>query len=163
MLPARFPIRGGRGATLWLRQIAKRRRGMPFGIVHGIGVCDLAVRPDHDSDAGRFFLIGTFGSAVGNGDGFIDVAKQFAWKTYFLAPFLQVFRRAEGDPQNDGVFIGKFLGSSTEPIGLLSSIIAERAWIEPQHDVFASVIRQAHILPVLIGQRESRRHASDFR
>lgn len=136
---------------------------MPFGIVHGIGVYDLAIRPDHDPDTGGFFLIGVFRGTISNGDGFIDVTQKFAWKTDFLAPFLQIFRRAEGDPQNDGVFIGKFLGSSTEPVGLLCSIIAERAWIEPQHDVFAGVIRQAHILPVLIGQRESRRHASDFR
>ena len=146
-----------------LRQIAKRRRSMPFGIVHGIGIRNLTVGTDHDPDTGRFFLISVFCGTISDGDRLIDVAQKFAWKAYFLAPFLQIFRRAEGDPQNDGVFIGKILGSSTEPIGLLCSIIAERAWIEPQHDVFASVIRQAHVLPVLIGQCESRWHASDFR
>lgn len=146
-----------------LRQIAKRRCSMPFSIVHSVGINNLAIRTDHDPNTRRFFLIGAFSGAVSNSDRFIDVAQKFAWQAYFLAPFLQIFRRAEGDPQNDGVFIGKILGSSTEPVGLLCSIIAERAWIEPQHDVFASVIRQAHVLPVLIGQCESRWHASDFR
>ena len=124
-----------------LRQITKRRRGVPFGIIHRIGVRNLTVWADHDPDPGRFFLIGIFSGAISYGYGLIGVTQKFAWKSNFLTPFLQVFRRAESDPQNDGLFIGKFMGSSTEPIGLLCSIIAERAWIEPQHNVFASVIR----------------------
>ena len=86
-----------------------------------------------------------------------------AFETDFGTPTSKFVRRRKRNPYKYGIGIGKLAGSSTEPIGLLCSIIAERAWIEPQHNVFAGVIRQAHILPVLIGQRESRRHASDFR
>ena len=134
-----------------LRQIAKRRCSMPFSIVHSVGINNLAIRTDHDPNTGRFFLIGAFSGAVSNSDRFIDVAQKFAWQADFVPPFLQIFRRAEGDPQNDGVFIGKILGSSTEPVRLLASIIAECTWIEPQHNVLSRVIRQTYIHPILIG------------
>ena len=136
---------------------------MPFGVVNGISVDYLAVRPDHDAHSGGAFLIRAFRGAVGHGDRFIDVTQKITRQAYFVPPFLQIFGRAERNAENDRIFVCKILGSSTEPVGLLRSIIAERAWIEPQHDLFASVIRQAHILPVLIGQCESRWHASDFR
>ena len=139
--PRPSQIRNRTGAMRSLRKIAKSRRGVPFGIIHEIGVRNLTVWPDHDPDPGWLFLIGVFSGAISDSDEFIGIAQKFAWKANFLAPFLQIFRRAESDPQNDGLFIGKFMGSSTEPIGLLCSIIAERAWIEPQHDVFASMIR----------------------
>jgi hypothetical protein len=55
------------------------------------------------------------------------------------------------------------LGSITEPGDLLCSIVAERAWIEPQHNMLPGVVRQADTLPILVRQSKSRRHASDFR
>jgi len=71
-----------------LRQIAKRRRGMPCGIVHGIGIHNLTVGTNHNPDTGRFFLIGVLCSAISDGDRLINVAQKFAWKTHFFAPFL---------------------------------------------------------------------------
>jgi hypothetical protein len=53
----------------------------------------------------------------------------------------QVVRRAEGDSQYDGVLVSIVLGSITEPVGLLSSIVAKGAGIEPEQDVLARVIR----------------------
>jgi hypothetical protein len=55
------------------------------------------------------------------------------------------------------------LGSITEPIGLLGSIIPEGAGIKPDQDVFARVIREANVLPILIGKGKGRRDAADFR
>jgi len=62
-----------------LRQIAKRRRSMPFGIVHGIGIRNFTVGTDHNPDTRRFFLIGIFCGTISDGDRFIDVAQKFAW------------------------------------------------------------------------------------
>lgn len=136
---------------------------MPFRIINCISIDDFAIRPDHHSHAGGFFLVGIFRRAIRYCDRLIDIAEKFAGQPHFFAPFLQIIRRTECDSQYDSILIGKFLGSSTEPIGLLRSIISERAWIEPQHDVFAGMIRQAYLLPVLVGQREAWRHTSDFR
>ena len=136
---------------------------MALGVINRVGVDDFPVGANHDTHAGRPFLVGGLRRAIGHRDGFIGIAKQIARQPDFVAPFLQIFRRTEGNPQNDGIFIGKVLGSITEPGDLLCSIVAERAWIEPQHDMLPGVVRQADILPVLVGQSNSRRHAPDFR
>ena len=136
---------------------------MPFGVVNSISVYYRAVRPDHDAHSGGAFLIRAFRGAVGHGNRFIDVTQKITRQAYFVPPFLQIFGRAERNAENDRIFVCKILGSSTEPVGLLRSIIAERAWIKPQHDVFTRMIRQTYIHPILIGQRKGWRHASDFR
>ena len=134
---------------------------MALGVINRVGVDDFPVGANHDTHAGRPFLVGGLRRAIGHRDGFIGVAKQIARQPDFVAPFLQIFRRTEGNSQNDGIAIGKVLMVTDSD--LLCSIVAERAWIEPQHDVLSGVVRQADILPVLVGQSESRRHASDFR
>ena len=136
---------------------------MSFGVVNSISVDYLAVRPDHDAHSGGAFLIRAFRGAVGHGDRFIDVTQKITRQAYFVPPFLQIFGRAERNAENDRIFVCKILGSSTEPVSLLRSIIAERAWIEPQHNMLPGVVRQADTLPVLVGQSKSRRHAPDFR
>ena len=121
----------------------------------------LAVRSDEDGDAGRALLIGAFGRPVGEGHGPVGVAQQVGGQTDFIAPGLQIVRRAECYAQQDGVLIGIFLDSSTEPIGLLGSIVAEGARIEPDQDVLARVVREADVLPILVGQGKGRRDAAD--
>ena len=114
---------------------------MRFRLGDFIGLCDLAVGPYEHGNTCCAFLFSAFRRAIGQGDGPIGIAQQVGGQADFIAPLFQVFRRAEGDSQYDGVLVSIVLGSITEPVGLLSSIVAEGAGIEPEQDVLARVIR----------------------
>jgi hypothetical protein len=114
---------------------------MRFRLGDFVGLCDLAVGPYEHGNACCAFLVSTFRRAIGQCDGPIGIAQQVGGQAYFIAPLFQVVRRAEGDSQYDGVLVSIVLGSITEPVGLLSSIVAKGAGIEPEQDVLARVIR----------------------
>jgi hypothetical protein len=86
-----------------------------------------------------------------------------AFEADLLGPAFQIFRRAEGNAQQDGVLVGKLLDSITEPVGLLRSAIAEGARVEPNEHVLSRVVRQAHHIPILVGKGEGRRRRSNIR
>ena len=136
---------------------------MRFRLGDFVGFDDLSVGPDQHGNAGRAFLVRAFRRAIGHGDRPVGIAQQVGGQADVVAPLFQVFRRAEGDSQYDGVLISIVLGSITEPVGLLGSIVAEGAGVEPEQNVLARVIREADILPVLIGQGKGRRRAADCR
>ena len=136
---------------------------MPFGVINFIGVDDFTIWSNHHPDTGWLFLVYGFRRPIGHCNRLFCIAKQLTRQTNLIAPFPQIFRRTECNPQNDGIFIGKVLGSITEPVDLLCSIVAKCARIKPQNNMLPGVVRQANILPVLIGQSEARRHASDLR
>jgi hypothetical protein len=83
--------------------------------------------------------------------------------TGFFGPRLQVLSGTEGDADNLGILVFEVLGSITEPNGLLRSIAAECAGIEPDQHVFSRIICEIHALAILIGQGECGCHASDLR
>ena len=112
-------------------------------------------------DAGGALLVGAFGCAVGQCHGTVRIAQQIGSQTDIIAPVFEIVCRAESNTKYDGIFIGIVLGSITEPISLFSSVIAEGAGVEPEQDVLARVIREADVLPVLIGQGKGRRRAAD--
>ena len=114
---------------------------MRFRLGAFIGLDDLTVRTDEHGDSRCAFLVRAFRRAIGQCDGPIGIAQQVGGQADFIAPLFQVLRRAEGDSQYDGVLVSIVLGSITEPVGLLSSIVAEGAGIEPEQDVLARVIR----------------------
>ena len=114
---------------------------MRFRLGDFIGLCDLAVGPYEHGDACCAFLVCAFRRAIGQGDGPIGIAQQVGGQADVAAPLFQIIRRTEGNAQNDGVLVSIVLGSITEPVGLLSSIVAEGAGIEPEQDVLARVIR----------------------
>lgn len=134
---------------------------MRFRFGNLVGLQHLAIGANQHRDAGSTLLVGAFGCTVGQCHGTVGIAQQIGSQTDIIAPGFQIVRRAKGNPQYDGIFIGIVLGSITEPIGLFSSIIAEGAGVEPEQDVLARVIREADVLPVLIGQGKGRRRAAD--
>jgi len=124
---------------------------------------DLAVRSDQKGHAFRPILIRAFRRAIGHGDraGFIE--QQMPGQPMFFRPFLQIFRRAEGDADQNRVFVFKVRGSITEPIGFVGSPAAEGAGEKPYQHVFAGLIRQAHRFPILIGEGECGRCRADLK
>ena len=134
---------------------------MRFCFGNFVSLDDLTVRPDEHGDPRCAFLVRAFRRAIGHGDGPVGIAQQVGCQADVAAPLFQIIRRTEGNAQNDGVLVSIVLGSITEPVGLLGSIVPEGAGIEPEQDVLARVIREADILPVLIGQGKGRRRAAD--
>jgi hypothetical protein len=136
---------------------------MRFGVRRPVDLDHHAVRTDQNGDPFRPFLRRIFRGAIGNGDRPVGVAQKLGFEADLLPPALQIVGRAEGDSEKDGVFVGKVRGSITEPTGFFRSAVAEGARVEPDEHVLTRVVRQAHLLAVLIRQGEGRGLISNVR
>lgn len=134
---------------------------MRFRFGNLISLENFPVGTDEDGNPRRALLVGAFGCPISQGHRAVVIAQQIGGQANLVAPGFQIIRRTEGNPQNNSVFVSIVMGSITEPVGLLGSIVAKGAGIEPDQDVLARVIREADVLPVLIGQGEGRRHTAD--
>ena len=133
------------------------------GVRRRVGTHHQPVRTDEHGHALRPFLVGALGRAIRDGDRATNVAEEMAVEPNLLRPAFQVFLRAEGNAQQYGVLVGKFPDSITEPAGFLRSAVAECARVEPDEHVLSREIRQAHRLPMLVGERKRRRSRPNFR
>jgi len=136
---------------------------MGFGFRNFVSFQHYTVLSDEYGDPLRAFLVGAFRRSVCDCYRAVCIAKKVSGETDFVTPRLEVLCRAEGDTQQDSVFISIVLGSNTEPVGLLSSIVTVGAWVEPYQDILARMVREADVLPILVGQAKCRRHATDCR
>ncbi len=136
---------------------------MPLGVGRGIGLHHLAVRADQHRNPRGFFLVRGFGRAISHGHRAVGIAQQFGGETDLVAPPFQVLRRAEGDAEQNCIPIGEVLGSITEPIGFFGSATAEGAREEPDQHVPSRIVREADMVPILIGQGKGDCCASDLR
>jgi hypothetical protein len=136
---------------------------MFVGYRRRVGFSDLTVRSNENRNTGRLFLVSTFRRAISHGNRAITVGQQHARIPFVVAPFFQIVRRIERNADELGIFICKTLDSITEPINLLGSSTAKGAWEEPYQHVFARIIREAYVGPILIGQRKGGGCASYFR
>ncbi len=146
-----------------LGQVRQRLARMRFGIHIFVSLEHLPVGPDQHGNPRGALLIGALRRAIGQGYRAVGVAQQFGGEADLVAPAFQILARTEGNAQQDGVLIGIFLGSSTEPIGFLGSIVAEGARKEPDQHVASRIIRQTYAVAVLARQRKGRRSTSYFR
>ena len=136
---------------------------MFVGLLRRIGFSDLAIRTNKDRNSGRLFLISAFRRTISHGDRTIAVGQQHAGIPFVVAPFFQIVGRIERNADELGIFICKILDSITEPVNLLGSSTAKGAREEPYQHVFARIIREAYVGPILIGQRKGGGCASYFR
>ena len=114
-----------------LRHVGESVICMRFRVKTLVCFDDFAVRADQHGNPCGAFLVGAFRCPIGQRDRSVGVAQELLFKAHVIGPFFQIRCRAESDSQNDGVFCSIVWGSITEPTGLLGSIIAEGAWIEP--------------------------------
>jgi hypothetical protein len=115
---------------------------------------DLAVFVDHVGDAAGVFVFRRFGGAVGEADLSIGVAEEREGEVVFLGEGGVGFFVIEADAEDLGVLRFVLLGEVPEPGTFTRSTGGVGFRIEPEHDLLAAQIAEAHAVAVMIGDVE---------
>lgn len=126
------------------------------GIHFRIGLQDRSVAADEVADPPRARRARAVASAIGEAHFALGVAQQWKVEVEFLSESTILSRRVEADAEDLSILIRVFLDVVAEPATFFGSSRCVGLGIEPQNDVLASKIRQAHRVAFMVPHFELR-------
>ncbi len=111
---------------------------------------DLAVFVDDVGDAAGVFVFRRIGGSVGDADLAFGVAEEGEGEVVFFGEALVFFGAVEADAEDTGVFLFVLAVEVPEPGTFARSAGGVGFRIEPEHDLLAAQIGQAHAIALMI-------------